>query len=45
MKIHAFEQGMEFNQVIEIIDGEVIHDYEIHFTDYQWECVCPKLGG
>lgn len=45
MKIHAFEQGMEFNQVIEIIDGEVIHDYEIHFTDYKWECVCPKLGG
>ena len=45
MKIHAFEQGMEFNQVIEIVDGEVIHDYEIHFTDYQWECVCPKLGG
>lgn len=44
MKIHAFERGMEFNQVIEIVDGEIIQDKEIQFEDYQWECICPKLG-
>lgn len=45
MKIHAFEMGMEFNQVIEIIDGKIVKDEELHFKDYQWDCICPKLGG
>lgn len=45
MKIHAFETGMEFNQVIEIIDGKIVKDEELHFKDYQWDCICPKLGG
>ena len=31
MKIHAFEMGMEFNQVIEIIDGKIVKDEELHF--------------
>lgn len=45
MKIHAFEMGMEFNQVIEIIDGKIVKDEELHFKDYQWDCIFPKLGG
>lgn len=45
LKIHAFEMGMEFNQVIEIIDGKIVKDEELHFKDYQWDCICPKLGG
>lgn len=45
MKIHAFEMGMEFNQVIEIIDGKIVKDEELHFKDYQWDRICPKLGG
>lgn len=45
LKIYAFERGMEFNQDIEIIDGEIVKDEEIKFDDYQWECVCPTIGG
>lgn len=32
-------------QVIEIIDGKIVKDEELHFKDYQWDCICPKLGG
>ncbi len=45
MKIYAFERGMEFNQDIEIINGEIIKDEEIKFDDYRWKCVCPTVGG
>nr|WP_278545727.1 hypothetical protein [Catenibacterium mitsuokai] len=39
MRIHAFECGMCFNQIIEIIDEEV------KFDDYNWDCICPNVGG
>lgn len=45
MKIHGFEQGMQFNQIIEIIDGKILKDEELHFEDYRWECICPNMGG
>ena len=45
MKIHAFERGMEFNQVIEIVDGKILKDEELHFENYQWDCICPNMGG
>lgn len=47
MKIYAFERGMEFNQDIEIVDGQIIKDEEISFEgkDYTWECICPNMGG
>lgn len=45
MKIHGFEKGMEFNQIIEIVDGQIIKDEEIEFSDYKWDCICPELGG
>ena len=45
MKIHAFERGLEFNQVIEIIDGKIVKDEELHFEDYRWDCICPNIGG
>ena len=44
-KIYGFEQGMEFNQDIEIIKGKIIKDKEIKFDNYNWDCICPKLGG
>lgn len=44
-KIYAFERGMEFNQDIEIIAGEIVKDEEIKFNDYTWECICPNVGG
>lgn len=45
MKIHAFERGMQFNQIIEIIDGEITKEAEIRFKDYKWDCICPNIGG
>lgn len=44
MRIHAFERGMHFNQVVEIVDGEMIQDYVKHIDDYDWECICPGKG-
>lgn len=47
MKIYAFECGMEFNQDIEIVNGEIVCDEKINFNgkDYQWECIMPTIGG
>lgn len=47
MKIYAFERGMEFNQDIEIVNGEIIRNEKIDFKnkDYLWECICPTMGG
>lgn len=45
MKIHAFERGMQFNQIIEIIDSEITKEAEIRFKDYEWDCICPNVGG
>lgn len=45
MKIYAFELGMEFNQNVEIVNGEIVKDEAIEFDDYTWECPCPNLGG
>lgn len=45
MKLYAFEKGMGFNQDILIVDGEIRRDCRIEFEDYNWECVCPTVGG
>ena len=45
MRIHAFERGMCFNQIIEIIDGKITKDEEVTFDDYNWDCICPNIGG
>lgn len=44
-KIYAFEKGMEFNQDVEIIKGNIVKDEKIEFDNYSWECICPDLGG
>lgn len=44
-KIYAFERGMEFNQDIEVVKGEIVKDDEIQFDDYDWECINPGVGG
>ena len=35
----------KFNQVIEIVDGKTLKDEKLHFKDYQWDCICPNIGG
>ena len=45
MKLYAFEKGMGFNQDILIVDEEIRRDCRIEFEDYNWECICPMVGG
>ena len=45
MKLYAFEKDNEFNQDILIVDGEIRRDCRIEFEDYNWECICPTVGG
>ena len=45
MKLYAFEKGNEFNQDILIVGGQILRDNRIEFEDYNWECICPTLGG
>ena len=45
MKLYAFEKGSEFNQDILIVGGEILKNDRIAFEDYNWECICPTLGG
>ena len=45
--IHIFgwECGMEFAQEIEIVNGQLEQDREIHYDDWGWECPLPHVGG
>ena len=44
-RFYGFECGMEFNQLVEIHKGEIVKDNCYEFSDYQWECISPQLGG
>jgi len=44
-KILGFEKGMQFNQDIEIIAGEIVKNEDFEFDDYEWECIRPHIGG
>ena len=44
-RLYGFEKGMEFNQEVIFEDGQLISNVEFTFDDYQWECICPQLGG
>ena len=45
MKLYAFEKGMEFNQDILIVGGEIVNNLTIKFEDYGGECICLTVGG
>lgn len=44
-RFYGYECGMEFNQEIEVVNGETTIDREIRYDDYYWECPDPMLGG
>lgn len=43
--IHAFEQGMEFEQDILIVGGEIKKNDKTDYEDYMFECSMPFIGG
>lgn len=45
MKVEAYERGMQFGQLVEIINGEITRSEDIEYDDYEWDCPCPTLGG
>ena len=45
IRIYGFERGMEFNQDIEIIDGEITKNNLVEYDDYTWDCISPERGG
>lgn len=44
-RFFGFEQGMEFCQDVEIINGEITKDEEINFDCWAWDCPMPLMGG
>ena len=43
--IYASESGMEFEQYITVVEGELIKDEEREYTDFHFEAINPSLGG
>lgn len=43
--IFASEQGMEFEQYITIIDGEMTRNETKEYDDFYFEAINPELGG
>lgn len=45
IRIVGFERGMQFMQVVEIVNGELVAYEEKQFGDWYWECPMPNMGG
>ena len=45
IRLYGIEQGMEFVQELEIIDGKITLDREIQYEDWDWQCPFPRMGG
>ena len=43
--IYASESGMEFEQYITVVEGELIKNEEREYTDFHFEAINPELGG
>lgn len=43
--IYASESGMEFEQYITVVEGELIKNEEREYTDFRFEAINPSLGG
>ena len=43
--IYASERGMEFEQYITIIDGEITKNETKEYDDFYFEAINPELGG
>ena len=45
IKIFGSEQGMQFEQCIEIVNCKLVKDEEYRYEDWDWEAVNPNMGG
>lgn len=44
-RLHGFEKGMCFEQILEVTDGLISIDEEKKYNDYDWEAFDSRLGG
>jgi len=44
-RFNGYEGGMCFEELVEIINGEITKDETIEYEDWNWECPRPDLGG
>ena len=42
---YGIEGGMEFCQIVEVVNGKLIQNKKGTFDDFWWECPDPRLGG
>ena len=45
IKLFGIECGMEFCQEVEIANGKLLEYRNIEYTDWEWECPFPNMGG
>ena len=45
IRLFGVESGMEFQEYVEIINGEVIQNDVRIFDNFVWDCVFPWMGG
>lgn len=45
IKLTGSEQGMRFEQIIEIAEGNLVRDDELKYKDWAWEAMFPNMGG
>lgn len=46
IRLQGFECGCEFAQdLIVAADGTIVHDNEIKYEDWNWDCPMPRMGG
>ena len=45
IRLFGFEMGYEFCREIEVAKGKLTIYKKITYSDYQWECPMPTLGG
>lgn len=45
LKIEAYECGMEFGVMVEIVDGVIKKDESLTYNDWFWDCPNPFCGG
>ena len=45
IRLFGCERGMEFSQVMTITRDGTVSNNKVKYTNYQWECPFPNLGG
>lgn len=45
IKIFGFECGMQFERIVEVVEGALVRNQTIEHGDWRWDSAFPMLGG